>query len=50
MFRHADVVSLCLVCFLWQFVNAGQDGRDIILRRSHECIVDIHECLLLFVP
>ena len=23
MFRHADVVCLCLVCILWQFLNAA---------------------------
>ena len=23
MFRHADVVCLCLVCILWQVLNAA---------------------------
>ena len=62
VFRHADVVCLCLVCILWQFsscvlhdmqfVNAGRGcnrrpyRRGILQSRSHNC----HECLLVFTP
>ena len=66
MFRHADVVCLCLVCILWQFsilhlhdlqfVNAGRGckrrpyGRGILQSRSHNCLVGGQGCLLLFTP
>ena len=60
--RYADVVCLCLVCILWQFsilhdfpfANAGRGckrrpyGRGILQSRSHDCLIGIHECLLLF--
>ena len=64
MFRHADVVCLCLVCIVWQFsmrilhdlqfVNAGRgckrrpNGRGILQIRSHDCFIGSQECLLLF--
>ena len=38
------------------FVNAGRGckrrpyGRAIFQSRSHNCLVDSHECLLLFTP
>ena len=41
VFRHADVVCLCLVCILWQFVNAGRGcnmrpyRRGILQSQSH---------------
>ena len=58
MFRHADVVCLCLVCILHdlQFVNAGRGcnrrpyRRGVLQSRSHNCLVGSHECLLLFTP
>ena len=45
MFRHADVVCLCLVCILWQFsmlhlhdfqfVNAGITDPALALMKSY---------------
>ena len=50
VFRHADVVCLCLVCIMWQLSMRGCKrrpyGRGILQSRSHDC----HECLLLFTP
>ena len=51
VFRHVDV---CLSCgsSQWcirhdlQFVN----GRGILQSRSHDCLIGIHERLLLFTP
>ena len=58
VFRHADVVCLCLVCILHdlQFVNAGRGckrrsyGRGILQSLSHECFIGSHGCPLLFTP
>ena len=64
VFRHADVVFLCLVCILWQFSllfcmtcsllmlveDARPYGRGILQSRSHNCLVGSHECLFLFTP
>ena len=66
VFRHADVVCLCLVCILWhsqccvlldlQFANAGRGckrrpyGRGILQSRSHDCLIGCNECILLFTP
>ena len=66
VFRHADVVCLCLVCIMWLFsmlylhdlqcVNAGRSckrrpyGRGILQSQSHDCLICSHECILLFTP
>ena len=58
------VCVLCASCFSSQcfvlhnlpFVYAGQRckrrpyGRGILQCRSHNCLVDSHECILLFTP
>ena len=62
MFRHAEVVCLCLMCILWQysilhdlqFVNAVRGckwrpyGRGILQSQSQDYLICSHECLLLF--
>ena len=49
MFRHADVVCLCLGYILWQSsMFRRPHGICILQSRSHYCLVDSHECLLLF--
>ena len=53
----ASCVS-CQCCILHdlQFVNAGRGckrrpyGRGILHSRSHDCLIDSHECLFLFTP
>ena len=56
VFHHADVVCLCIVCILWQFSMLVEDARGdhmekgILQIRSHDCLIGIHECLLLFTP
>ena len=62
MFRHVDVVCLCLMCIQCcilhdlQFVNAGRGcnrrpyRRGILQSRSHNGFIGSHECLLLFTP
>ena len=48
--------SQCCVLNDFQFVNAGRGcnrrpyGRGILQSRPHNCLVDSHECLLLFTP
>ena len=46
----------CCILHDLQFVNAGRGckrrpyGRCILQSRSHDCFIDSHECLLLFIP
>ena len=61
-FCYADVCVLCASCGNFQccvlhdlqFVNAGRRckrqpyGRGILQSLSYDCLVDIHECFLLF--
>ena len=39
--------AFCMTCSLLMLV---EDGRGILQSRSHNCLVDNHECLLLFTP
>ena len=38
----------CLYCEAWSCRRPY--GRGIHLSRSHDCLIDIHECHLLFTP
>ena len=48
--------SQCCILHDLQFVNAGREckrqphGRGILQSRSHDLLVDSHECLILFNP
>ena len=48
--------SQCCIMHDLQFVNAARGckrrayGRDILQSHSHDCLIDSHECLLLFTP
>ena len=56
MFRHADVVCLCLVhpvtvlnaafCMTCSLLMLVEDARGILQSRSHDCFICSHECLL----
>ena len=37
--------AFCMTCNLLMLV---EDARGILQSRSHDCLVDSHECLLLF--
>ena len=48
--------SQCFILHDLQFVSAGQGckrrpyGRGILQSLSHDCLIGIHECILLFTP
>ena len=48
--------SQCCILHDLQFVNASRqckrqpNGRGILQSQSHDCLIDSHECLLLFTP
>ena len=57
MFRHADVVCLCLVavlnaafCMTCSLLMLVEYERGILQSRSHDCPIGSNECLLLFTP
>ena len=39
--------AFCMTCSLLMLV---EDERGILQSRSHDCLIGIHECLLLFTP
>ena len=39
--------AFCMTCSLLMLV---EDGRGILQRRSHDCLVGSHKCLFLFTP
>ena len=46
--------AFCITCSLLMLVEVARgdhmEGRGILQSRSHDCLVCIHECLLLFTP
>ena len=53
---HPVVVLNAAFCMTGSFLNAGREcnrrpyRRGILQRRSHNCFIGSHECLLLFTP
>ena len=39
--------AFCMTCSLLMLVEYG---KGILQSRSHDCLIGIHECLLLFPP
>ena len=54
MFRHADVVCVCLVCILWQFSSrlwsvckvVGVPYVDVVVAVTRVLLFVLHVCML----
>ena len=47
---HPVTVLNAAFCMTSSLLILVEDGRGILQRRSHDCLIGSHECLLLFTP
>ena len=47
---HPLAVLNAAFCITYSLLMLADDARGILQSRTHDCLIDNHECLLLFTP